>query len=234
MATPIREGPGQAKDEIVVFSLMSESTCDECGATLPKGAFLHKCGDHGTCLECADLGDLWFLPRGDAALTRRAGKYSRARVVVVRWARARKRYERRGLLVEPAALERAEAECLADADVRQRQRERAAVLRRGVDRAYEQDFSRRVRALYPGCPPGEEDTIAAWTCQKHTGRIGRSAAAKALDEEAVSLAVRAHVRHRETAYDDLLFSGVDRSEARARVEDEIARVLEAWRRPSTP
>jgi hypothetical protein len=39
--------------------------------------------------------------------------------VVVRWSRARKRYERLGLLVEEAALARAEEECLADAAIRE-------------------------------------------------------------------------------------------------------------------
>lgn len=234
MATPIRKDGRQTKEEIVVFSLMRDSTCDECGVTLHKGEFLTKRGDEGFCMECRDLGELWFLPRGDAALTRRAGKYSRLRVVVVRWSRARKHYERRGLLVEEAALARAEEECLADADVRERKRERAAVLREGVDREYLQLFAKRVRDLYPRCPAGEEDTIAAWTCSKHTGRIGRSAAAKSLAEDAVALAVRAHVRHRHTDYDDLLFSGVDRSEARERVADEIERLLGVWDETAAP
>jgi hypothetical protein len=34
--------------------------------------------------------------------------------VVVRFSRARKRYERQGILVEEAALEQAEAQCLDD------------------------------------------------------------------------------------------------------------------------
>jgi hypothetical protein len=42
----------------------------------------------------------------------------------VRWSRTRKRYERQGLLVEDAALEQAEQQCLADSDARMRRRER--------------------------------------------------------------------------------------------------------------
>ena len=61
---------------------------------------------------------LVFLPRGDAALTRRASKYSTLRAVVVRFSRSRERYERQGLLVEEAALTRAEQECLSDAEAR--------------------------------------------------------------------------------------------------------------------
>ena len=43
--------------------------------------------------------------------------------------------------------------------------------------------------------------------------MGRSAAAKELDKEAVRLAVTAHVRHAETNYDDLLLHGIERQDA---------------------
>jgi hypothetical protein len=66
------------------------------------------------CLECADLDHLVFLPSGITALTQRAKKNSKLHAVVLRWARKRRRYERQGLLVEEAALERAETQCLAD------------------------------------------------------------------------------------------------------------------------
>jgi hypothetical protein len=61
--------------------------------------------------------------------------------------------------------------------------------------------------------------------------VGRSAAAQRLDDEAVKLAVVAHVRHRETAYDEMLAGGEDRLEARALVRDEVEAVLERWARP---
>ena len=70
------------------------------------------------CLACADMEHLVFLPSGDAAVTRRAKKHSTLSAVVLKWNRARKRYERQGLLVESEALEQAEKECLADAEVR--------------------------------------------------------------------------------------------------------------------
>jgi hypothetical protein len=42
--------------------------------------------------------------------------------VVLKWSRARNRYERQGLLVEEQALEKAEEECLADSELRERRR----------------------------------------------------------------------------------------------------------------
>ena len=59
--------------------------------------------------------------------------------------------------------------------------------------------------------------------------MGRSAAAKALDEEAVRLAVTAHVRHAETNYDDLLLKGIDRREAREKVYPKVSRILDHWK-----
>jgi hypothetical protein len=40
----------------------------------------------------------------------------------------------------------------------------------------------------------------------------------------------ASVRHRDTDYDDLLMSGVDRADARDRVRELVDDVLERWRR----
>ena len=144
-----------------------------------------------------------FLPAGDAALTRRSRKYSALSAVVLKWSRARKRYERQGLLVEEAALDRAEQECLADSDARARRREREAERRAVLDEAYVAQFAAGVRELFPSCPPGRELVIAEHACLEYSGRVGRWAAAKALDAEAVRLAVVAHVRHAETDYDAL-------------------------------
>ena len=70
--------------------------------------------------------------------------------------------------------------------------------------------------------------IAEHACLKYSGRIGRSEAAKSLDEDAVRLAVLAHIRHAETQYDALLAAGCERWEARAQVQDDVAQVLSQW------
>lgn len=218
--------------ELKVFIPTGESTCDECRQKLGRGAWICLAGERGAlCLSCADLDHLAFLPRGDTALTRRAKKHSTLSAVVLKWSRARKQYERQGLLVEQDGLARAEAECLADADARARRAEREAERRAELDPAYIAAFAQRVRQLFPHCPAGRELAIAEHACQKYSGRVGRSAAAKAFDEEAVRLAVIAHVRHAETAYDELLAAGRDRHDARREVEDRVRFVLASWRRP---
>ena len=77
----------EAAAEIVVFSVVRETQCTECGTDLLKGGLLRLEGEKALCTGCADLGHLEFLPSGDAALTRRASKYSTLRAVVVRWSR---------------------------------------------------------------------------------------------------------------------------------------------------
>jgi hypothetical protein len=215
--------------DLTVFITTGESACAECGENLGRHAWITLTRDKGAlCLACADLDHLIFLPSGDAALTRRARKYSTLAAVVLRWSRARKRYERQGLLVEAEALEKAEQECLVDSEARTRRREREAERRAELDRHYVERFAERVRQLFPNCPAGRELIIAEHACQKYSGRVGRSAAAKSLDESAVRLAVIAHIRHAETDYDDLLAQGLDRWDARAQVEEEVAQAIEKW------
>jgi hypothetical protein len=215
--------------DLAVFITTGESSCNECGEDLGRRAWITLAADKGAlCLACADLDHLVFLPAGDAALTRRARKHSTLSAVVLRWSRARKRYERQGLLVEEVALEQAEQECLADSEARARRREREAERRAELDHQYVERFAARVREIFPGCPPGRETAIAEHACLKYSGRVGRSAAAKALDEAAVRLAVIAHIRHAETPYDSCLARGMDRREARAQVEGRVARVLAEW------
>jgi hypothetical protein len=104
-----------------------DSKCGECGEELGRHAWISLQAQKGAvCLSCADLDHLVYLPSGHTALTRRARKNSRLSAVVLKWSRARKRYERQGLLVEEKALQDAEAECLADKDVREAARARAA------------------------------------------------------------------------------------------------------------
>jgi hypothetical protein len=78
-------------DDIVVFQILRDSACAECGEELGKGRWLRLERERPLCLSCADLAHLVFLPTGDAALTRRAGRYSSLKAVLVRFSRARKR-----------------------------------------------------------------------------------------------------------------------------------------------
>ena len=212
--------------DLVVVSALKDWTCADCGGT---GTFLLMEDDAPLCLTCADLDHLVFLPAGDATLTRRARKASRLSAVVVRFSRARKRYERQGILVEEQALQDAETSCLADAEARALRRARDEERRLQADGQLGERLAVQIRRLFPGCSPDRADAIAAHTAARGSGRVGRSAAGQRLDDQAVELAVVASVRHRDTDYDALLMAGVPRDEARRRVREDVETVLERWR-----
>lgn len=218
---------GSNPPDLVAIIAIKDWTCASCGET---GDIL-KMEDAGPlCLGCADLGHLEFLPAGDAALTRRAKKASGLSAVVVRWSRSRKRYERQGILAEPEAIEQAEQQCLSDTEARTRRRERDQERRADEDLAFQADFATAILAQFPRCPAGRAESIARHAGTRGSGRVGRSASGRALDPEAVCLAVAASVRHEDTDYDELLMSGVDRHAARDRVYDTVDMVLTSWRK----
>lgn len=216
-------------DDLKVFITNRDSICNECGEHLGHRAWITLNRDKGAlCLACADLDHLIFLSPGNSTLTRRAHKHSTLSAIVLKWSQSRKRYERQGLLIEEAALEKAEKECLADEEVRVRRREREAERREEKDLQYIRNFAQRVRQLFPSCPSGREVAIAEHACLKYSGRVGRTATAKSLEENAIRLAVIAHIRHAETPYDRLLAKGYDRQNARAQVEEKVDAILSKW------
>jgi len=223
-----RNSQSSQNHDLVVFSIINPSVCSDCGAELARGSFLKMEKQKPVCLECADLDHLVFLQRGDVALTRRSRKYSTLSAVVVKFSRSRRRYERQGLLVESEALARAENECAGDEADRKISRQRAVVGRERADKEYVTQFAKEIRLRYPGCPAAEAESIAEHACRKYSGRVGRSSAAKAFDTEAIELAVRAHVRHVHTHYDQLLSKGWDRTEARSAVAEKLDRIVSEW------
>lgn len=215
---------GKASD-LVVISPLKSWTCAECSGT---GTFLTMDDAGPLCLGCAELDHLVYLPAGDAALTRRA-KASGLSAVVVRFSRARRRYERQGILLEEEALDRAERECLADEESRARRRLREQERRAEGDADLQVRAAAEILRRYPGCPPDRAEEIAHHAFKRGSGRIGRTATGRDLDPEALNLAVAAAVRHVDTPYDELLMGGIGRLEARVQVRAEVDKVMAGWR-----
>ncbi|HEX6118674.1 MAG TPA: hypothetical protein VFZ03_04425, partial [Dongiaceae bacterium] len=97
----LAEKASRAPELVVIQPLNREWKCHHCGGT-GDVLIMEKPGP--SCLQCAGLGDLVFLPAGDVLLTRRSKAASKRSAVVVRFSRTRRRYERQGLMVEPDAL----------------------------------------------------------------------------------------------------------------------------------
>lgn len=218
----------QAKPpDLVVVEPQEAWTCAGCADT---GPYLIMEDDRPHCLTCADLDHLVFLPSGNAALSRRAKQESGLAAVVVRYDRRRKVYRRSGLLIEEEALARAEERCLADEEARSRRRERDRERRAEQDVVYQERMAAEIARLFPGCPPERARAVAEHAGLRGSGRVGRTAAAKALDEEAITLAVVASIRHQDTEYDAMLMAGVPRMEARERIRADIDRKLTEFRK----
>ncbi len=115
----LEERASRPPDLVVIQPLNQQWNCHRCGRT---GGFLMMGNAGPACLRCVGLDHLVLLPSGDAALTRRASAKSKIKAVLVRFSRARKRYERQGLLVEPGALREAEVELAAEQSRKSRPR----------------------------------------------------------------------------------------------------------------
>jgi hypothetical protein len=220
----------KAPDLVAVIPSRADWTCASCHAEGADLLFMEE--DKPLCLACADMDHLVFLRSGNAALSRRAKKESGLSAVVVEHNRRRKRYERRGVLVEEEALRRAEDQCLADEEARARRRERDRERRADQDEEFQAQMATEIRRLFPGCPPERAQAIALHAGLRGSGRVGRSAAGRDLDEDALHLAVAASVRHEDTDYDTLLMAGVPRQAARDQIRATVHSVLDGWRRGS--
>lgn len=97
----------EKEPELLVFFVHRETECGQCGAKIGSGGMVYLEGEQAKSLKCVGMGELEFLPAGDASLTRRVTKAGARKIVVLEFSRSRGRYERQGLLVEKAVLERA-------------------------------------------------------------------------------------------------------------------------------
>lgn len=214
----------------VFISRKERVLCSECGVVIPKGGRVvaEEEKGKGLCLGCAGVLSLSFLPSGDVAMTRRSKKHSRFCFVLQSWNQRRKRYERRGQYVESAAIEKARTECHADKAIREEKNRKAAERREVDELLYKQEFALEVRRLYPNMPKDREFAIVDHACEKHSGRVGRTAAAKEFSVEMIQRAVIAHIRHSETDYDNLFGKGKRKREIRDDIRPLIQKVLRNW------
>jgi hypothetical protein len=222
--------PTAKTPDLVVYMPHRSWACAGCGER--DGGLLALEDGQPHCLTCVDMDHLVFLPSCDAALSRRARTASSLSAVVLMFSRARKRQERQGVMVEQDALDRAEEQCLGDEAARMRRRERDRARRAEQDVEFVDEFATQIVRLFPGCPRQRADAIAAHAGVRGSGRVGRSAAGRALEDDAVTLAVIAAIRHEDTTYDELLMAGIARAEARERVRSTVERVLDGWRTPA--
>ena len=88
---------------------------------------------------------------------------------MLEWSSSRRRYERQGILAEPAAIEKAQKECLADADLREARRRREAIRNEQIDQEFVTAFASKIRKRYPRSPTAVETRVAEHACAKYSG-----------------------------------------------------------------
>jgi len=223
----------QSSSDLIVYQSNRLCLCAQCGSSIGRSqhTVLLPPKNSPHCLRCLGLDDLVFLPSGNTALTRRAKANSSRHAEVLKYSSRRKRNERQGLLVEEEAIKKAEEQNKADSEQREKARAAASVRRIAQESEYRQSFTETILELYPKCPPNEAAMIAHHACEKYSGRVGRSSAAKALADGAIALAVEAHVRHCHTDYDRLL-NMYEKEDARKLVRENIDFFMAEWRSES--
>lgn len=149
---------------------------------------------HGT----VDIPDGWeFLHRGNAFITRRVKQGPH-------WV-LKGKYNRRGgytpvigVFAPSSTIEAAQAASVATAAKRRDQRKRSQVLRDRANEKYKEEFRKaclkflRFATRYSNLAEEIAGETAAWACEKHSGRVGRTSL-KSMEEK-VALAVRAYIR----------------------------------------
>jgi hypothetical protein len=103
----LAEKADRPPEVVAVLPLKSDWKCHRCGGS---GDYLVMENPGPACLRCVGLGDLEFVPAGNTLLTRRVKAKSARCAIVVRFSKARRRYERQGILAETAALADAQRE----------------------------------------------------------------------------------------------------------------------------
>lgn len=65
--TPAERQPPSKGRDLIVFDIVRDSRCADCGKELLAHDFLFMEGERPLCLTCADLDELVYLHRGDTA-----------------------------------------------------------------------------------------------------------------------------------------------------------------------
>lgn len=94
------------------------------------------------------------------------------------------------------------------------------------DAAIEDNFEEAIVKLFPKIPKSEVPQILKHSLKKHSRRVGRTGTVALQDR--VKLAVRAHIRHVHTEYDELLKHGASRVTAREKIWERLNEVARQW------
>lgn len=100
------------------------------------------------------------------------------------------------------------------------------------DQSIHDDFEAVTRREFPLMPPESLPMVLHMALQKRKGKVGRTGTLSSRDK--AHLAVRAHIRHSETPYEQLMESGMSREQARDMVAPQVDTIAQSWAAASSP
>lgn len=103
--------------------------------------------------------------------------------------------------------------------------DRAATVQR-KDASAKRDFERVIRQEFPRIPGKSLQQVLKVACEKGKGKVGRTATLSM--RQKAHLAVKAHIRHCHTPYENLLRSKVPREKARRVIERDVNSIARSW------
>ncbi|MEK6236957.1 MAG: DUF2293 domain-containing protein, partial [Planctomycetales bacterium] len=178
--------------------------------------------------------DYQLIPAGDPYLTRQIKLLSAAihRAVFVKMRRKRRATRTLGYHAHRDVVKEAQQLKAATEAQRKAKRERARVYRARREIAYQEQFTQRIREMFPGIPNDAPETIAESTCQVGSARVGRSQ--RLVLDRKVRLAVAASARHSHTDYERRLHAVKGEKRAahgrlRREIQPQVRSVLHQWR-----
>jgi hypothetical protein len=87
-------------------------------------------------------------------------------------------------------------------------------------------IAKHIRRKHPGCP----DFAVAWFSREIASKDWKRASLG----KAVGITMQTHLRHHHTDYDTLLLLGIDRQDARRRVQPRVNAIIRSWTKRKPP
>ena len=167
------------------------------------------------------------VPIGNAFITRKIKQ--QAELVYIRMVKAtRTRPSTPVAILAPKELvEQVHAEERRTWEQRNSRRQKERQYRADKESQRQAGLLEEIRSQFPAMPESVAETIVAHAFAVGSGRVGRTSLLD--DRRKIELAVRAHIRHCETDYEELLASGAERDWASLSVQEEIEQIYRVWR-----
>ncbi|KXA93499.1 hypothetical protein AKJ64_00400 [candidate division MSBL1 archaeon SCGC-AAA259E17] len=187
------------------------------------------CKEHD---EFNDIPDGWdFLPSGDGALTRKVRRGPHCILMKKKHGHSKPV----GTIAPSDNIEQAREELGGEEGAKRREKSKKRGQKKREKRITK-NLKKKIRQQFPSIPKKKLEEVTSKARRK--GSVGSADwvyfSSEEEEEESLRqtarLAVKAHIRHKHTDYDQILLQGVPKGRARFIVSGQIEEVLEKWKK----